>query len=142
MNIAVATTKGGLDDSVSPIFGRCIKITLVECEGGEISNVVITDNPGFMEAGGAGIKAAQYVSGLNAEAVIAGNFGPNASTVLSQSGVNMLLSQGTVKDSVEKYINGELTNVSGPTVESHHGMGARGFGGHGRRHGNTNIRGD
>ena len=36
MKIAVSTTKGGLEDNVSQIFGRCPTFTLVEVNDKEI----------------------------------------------------------------------------------------------------------
>jgi predicted Fe-Mo cluster-binding NifX family protein len=129
MKIAVATNKGGLEDMVSPVFGRCQTYTLVECEGGEIKKTEAMANPGFTAAGGAGIQAAQYVGGLKPEAVIAGNFGPNAAAVLTQMGVKMVQAQGNAGEAVLKYMKGELKPTNTPTVRGHFGMGRRGFGG-------------
>lgn len=131
MKIVVGTNKGGLDDTVSPVFGRCPTYSVVECEGNEIKDSTVEINPGFSAAGGAGIQAAQYVSGLNAEAVIAGNFGPNAASVLNQTGVKMIQAQGNVKDVVSRYLKGELQPITAPTVKDHFGMGRGGSGGRG-----------
>jgi len=129
MKIAVATGKGGLDDDVSVVFGRCRTFTLVVCEGGGVKGASVVPNPSLDAAGGAGIKAAQLIAGEGAEAVIAGNFGPNAAAVLSQMGVKMVQAQGNVKKTVEKYLNNELTAVQDATVKVHFGMGGGGFGG-------------
>jgi len=90
MKIAIATDKGGLDDSVFPIFGRCTTFTIVEVEGEEIKDTQVVPNQ-FMDArGGAGIQTSQLLAGRGVDVVIAGNFGPNAFDVLKQAGVKVI----------------------------------------------------
>ena len=62
MKIAVATMKGGLEDSVSPVMGRCQTFTVVEVAGEEITVTEIIENKFAEAAGGAGIQAAQLVA--------------------------------------------------------------------------------
>jgi len=132
MKIAVSTTNGGLEDEVSPLFGRCAKFTIVDADGKEIKNTVVLDNPSFSAGGGAGIQAAQYILNEKIEAVISGNFGPNASEVLMRGGVKMYQFQGIVREAVEKCLKGDLKPLETPTVKGHFGMGGMG---HGHRHG-------
>ena len=122
MKIAVATGKGGLDDEVSVVFGRCETYTIVECENNSIKDFSVEPNPSAGVGGGAGVKAAQFVGSKGVEAVIAGNFGPNATAILTQVGVKMVQGKGKVKDEVEKYLNGELNVVGDSTVKGHFGM--------------------
>lgn len=123
MKIAVATTQGGLEDNVSPVFGRCATYTMVEVDDKEIKNVGVVPNQFAAAMGGAGIQAAQLVANQGALAVIAGNFGPNATAVLTQANVKMVQAQGNARDTVTKYINGELQAVSEPTGPRFGGMG-------------------
>lgn len=123
MKICVATNQGGLEDQISPVFGRCPTFTFVDVEGNEIKNVEIIPNE-FAEAmGGAGIQAAQFVANRGIKAVIAGNYGPNAYPILNQAGVDAIVAQGNVKDVVMKYIEGELKPVAQPTTPRYGGMG-------------------
>jgi predicted Fe-Mo cluster-binding NifX family protein len=131
MKIAVATTSGGLEDNVSPVFGRCSTYTLVEVEGENIKKTEIIPNQVASAMGGAGIQAAQLIASQGSEAVIAGNFGPNASTVLIQASVKMVQAQGNVKDAVVKYANGQLQSVSEPTTPMNAGRGGGMGGGRG-----------
>ncbi|MCK4247318.1 MAG: NifB/NifX family molybdenum-iron cluster-binding protein, partial [Methanomicrobia archaeon] len=85
MKIAVSTMNGGLEDSVSPMFGRCRNFTFVDIEGKEIKNTTVEQNQFAGAVGGAGIQAAQFIISEGADVIIAGNFGPNASSVFSQS---------------------------------------------------------
>lgn len=108
MKIIVATNKGGLDDDVSPVFGRCQTFTIVEAEGKEIKNVEVLPNQFASAVHGAGIQTGQWIASQGVNAVIAGNFGPNVSAILQQAGVEMVVAQGKVKDVIEKYLRGEL----------------------------------
>jgi len=110
MKIVVATNTGGLEDSVSPVFGRCQTFTVVEAEGKEIKRAEVVPNQFAAAVHGAGIQAAQWVASQGAKAVIAGNFGPNVTNILQQAGVEMVVAQGIVRDVVEKYLRGELSS--------------------------------
>ncbi|NOX44285.1 MAG: dinitrogenase iron-molybdenum cofactor, partial [Caldiserica bacterium] len=85
-----ATERGGLDDRISPVFGRAPTFTVVEVEDDEIKTATVIDNPHASAAGGAGIQAAQFVVEKGPEAVFAGHFGPHASGVLAQAGVKAI----------------------------------------------------
>jgi predicted Fe-Mo cluster-binding NifX family protein len=77
---------------------------------------------------GAGIGAAQAVAQRGVEAVLTGNLGPNATTVLSQAGIVMYTgATGSVRQAVEALKSGELSQA--PSVGAG-GIGyARGRGG-------------
>lgn len=123
MKILVPTTQGGLEDQVSPTFGRAPTFTLVEVEGDRIGRVEVVPNQFARAAGGAGIQAAQWAANSGAQAVIAGNYGPNASGVLSQAGIEILTLSGlTVREAVERYLKGELTS-SGAGAMAGPGLG-------------------
>ena len=115
MKIIVATNTGGLEDSVSPVFGRCQTFTVVDAEGNEIKRAKVVPNQFAAAVHGAGIQAAQWVANQGAKAVIAGNFGPNVMRILQQAGVEMVVSHGVVREVVEKYLRGELISSSSPS---------------------------
>ena len=128
--IVVATQQGGLDDQVSPVFGRCQTYTIVDAEEGEVGNTEVVQNQYANAMSGAGIQAAGFAANQGAEAVIAGNFGPNVASVLNQSGVTMVPASGiSVKEAVRDYLEGELEPVSEATSAAKRGMGGgRGMG--------------
>lgn len=122
MKVAVCSMGNTLDSPVDPRFGRCAYFVVVDTETLEANAV---QNTGAMYAQGAGIQAAQIVSSLGVSAVIAGNFGPNAFQALSATGIKVYAgAQGTVRDAVNQLKNGQLQEVSSPTVEPHFGMNA------------------
>jgi len=56
--------------------------------------------------------------------VITGNGGPNAVQALSAARVEIYLGQsGTVRESIEKYMKGNMNSTSKPNVADHYGMG-------------------
>ncbi len=111
MKIAIATNTGGLDDTVSQVFARAPTFTIAEIEGGEIKDVRVIQNPAAAAGGGAGIQAAQILINEGVHAVIAGNFGPNASGLLAQTGISMISAPGTrVEDAVKS------AEKAGPSV--------------------------
>ena len=123
MKILVATAQGGLDDQVSPNFGRAPTFTLVKVEGNKLGRAEVVPNQSAGAAGGAGIQAAQWAANSGVKAVIAGNYGPNASGVMSQAGVEMVTISGlTVREAVERYLKGELAS-SGAGAMAGPGLG-------------------
>jgi len=107
MRIVVATNGGGLEDSISPVFGRCPAFAIIDAEGNEIKNVEVMPNPSASAVHGAGVQAAQLVLSRGANVAISGNFGPNVSSILQQAGVKMIITQGNVGEVVRKYLQGE-----------------------------------
>lgn len=121
MRIAVCSSGETLDSPVDPRFGRCAYFVSVDTDTMES---VAAANPGAMSPQGTGIQAAQVVSSLGVEAVVAGNFGPNAFNVLSAANIKVFPAQaGTVREVAELVKSGQLSDVSSPTVPSHFGMG-------------------
>lgn len=117
----MATNKGGLDDTISPVFGRCQTFTIIEVDGEDIKDVSILPNQYASGVSGVGIQAGQFIAQQGVKVVIAGNFGPNVSAVLSQAGIEMIVAQGKVGDVVRKYINKELKPIQ--TSQMPFGMG-------------------
>ncbi|HDD05268.1 MAG TPA: dinitrogenase iron-molybdenum cofactor biosynthesis protein [Candidatus Aenigmarchaeota archaeon] len=117
MKIAVSATDGNMDAMVDMRFGRCAYFVIVEVEGNEIKGYEAVRNPSTAAMRGAGIQAAQMVANKGAEVVIAGNVGPNAFDVLSGAGLKIVTGVGgvTVREAVQKYLNGELRETRTPT---------------------------
>ncbi|MHA1594741.1 MAG: NifB/NifX family molybdenum-iron cluster-binding protein [Candidatus Baldrarchaeia archaeon] len=122
--VIASQSRGGLDDMVSPVFGRCPAFTVVDVEDGKIVNVSVHQNPAMMAPMGAGIQAAQFIGSLGANVVIAGNFGPNAFTALSSLGIKVIagVMGVSVREAVQRYLRGELSTVTAPTAPMHAGM--------------------
>lgn len=124
MKIAISAAGQELESAIDPRFGRCSFFLVVDSDTKEFE---VFANESVAATGGAGVKAAQFVAGLDVEAVLTSNIGPNAFEVLNAAGMEiMTCSEGTVNAAIEDYKAGKLNNVQGSTVESHFGMGSGG----------------
>lgn len=126
LKVAVASQgQGGLDDVVSPMFGRCPTFTIVDIENGGIKGVNVVPNQAASAMRGAGIAAVQTLASLGVNAILAGRFGPNAYAACNQSGIQMVEAQpGTrIRDAVQSFISGRLRTISAPTAPMYSGRG-------------------
>jgi len=100
--------QGGLDDMVSPIFGRCPSFTIVEIEGKDIKNVKVVPNQFVSAPRGVGIAVVQMLASEGVKFVLAGRFGPWASSTSSQFGIQMVMVPPGVRirDAIGQYIIG------------------------------------
>jgi predicted Fe-Mo cluster-binding NifX family protein len=114
MKIAVSSTGKDLDCKIDPRFGRCAYFIIVEIENKEVKDSKTIKNPATEQSGGAGTAAAQLVGNEKVEAVITGNVGPNAFTTLDKLGIKVYQAEGTVKEVIEDFIEGELAEVEEP----------------------------
>jgi len=120
MKIAVTSKSNNLESEIDPRFGRCSYFLIVDTD---TMSFEYLSNESTMASGGAGIQAAQTVAKLGAKVAITGNIGPNAFQTLSAAGIKVFTGvNGTIKEAIEKYKNGELKETEAPTVGSHSGM--------------------
>jgi predicted Fe-Mo cluster-binding NifX family protein len=130
MKICVTATSNSLDAPIDPRFGRCPNFVIVDSETMQFEAI---PNMASGATGGAGIQAAQTIANKGAEVLITGNVGPNAFQALSAAGVKIVTgASGTVREIVEKYKKGELSETGAPTVRGHFGMGIGRGSGRGR----------
>lgn len=86
MKIALSIASDDITGQVDPRFGRCPYLVVLDRE---TNSVNIYPNPGINASGGAGIKAAQFLSDLQVEVVVSGEFGPNAYQALNAAGIRL-----------------------------------------------------
>jgi predicted Fe-Mo cluster-binding NifX family protein len=125
--------KGGLNDQMSPRFGRCASFTFVEVENKQIKAVKTVPNPASNAMGGAGVQATQIIGNNGASVVIVGFLGPNAAEGLKALNIEMFHAPNqsiTIKEVMNLYLKGNLEEINSSNVASHHGMGGgrRGMG--------------
>ena len=126
MKICVTSTGETFDSDMDPRFGRCKYFLIIETDSMNINSI---PNDSMMASGGAGIQAAQMVAKTGATTVITGNIGPNAFQTLKAAGINVITGvNGSIKDVVDMFSNGELKDIDAPSVGSHFGMGGTGRG--------------
>jgi predicted Fe-Mo cluster-binding NifX family protein len=119
MKIIVTVSTPNVKSELDPRFGRGAYFLVVDTDTLEWQ---AHPNPGVNTPGGAGIQAAQFVTGQKADAVISGDFGPHAFDALHAAGVPMYLfgSCRTVRDVIVQLKAGQLEQVGAATREDCH----------------------
>lgn len=118
MKIVITAQGDSPDSPVDPRFGRARHFVLHDTETGEYAAVANTQN--LQAPQGAGIQAGRTVADTGARAVLTGNCGPKAFRVLSEAGIKVYTGvQGTVRDAVEAFQRGDLTEATDANVEGH-----------------------
>ena len=107
VKIAVPT-KGdkGLEDSVSDVFGRSEKFTILEIADGFIVNVEIVENPAASYKHGAGPIVVKMLTDMGVTAVAAREFGLGVSTLLEQNKIKKFNVEANipVKKAIQKIL--------------------------------------
>jgi predicted Fe-Mo cluster-binding NifX family protein len=120
MRVAVAASSKEPEAAVDPRFGRCPYFVLVDTDTGSVE---AWENAATAQGSGAGFAAAQSVADHGADAVVAGNYGPNAFRALSAGGLRLFSAANmTVQAAAEAAAAGELDELGGASVESHFGL--------------------
>ena len=86
MKLAFTLKTRADNSSLERRFGRCPYFLIVDTDSGKRG---IMENPALQSQHGAGTQAAQFLVEEGVEAVISGDFGPNAYSVLDAAGVRM-----------------------------------------------------
>lgn len=120
MKLVITASAPGIDAVVDPRFGRGAYFVVVDSESLQWE---AHENQAVNASGGAGAQAAQLVAQQGGEAVISGDFGPNAYLALAAAEIKMYLlgSSKTVREAVVNMAAGTLTLVDAPTGPGHHG---------------------
>jgi len=123
MRIAVsADTKNGLDSVVSPHFGRCPYFVLVDLDDHDVTEVKEVDNPyyGHHQPG----QVPALIDSLGANVMLTGGMGGRAITFFQQFGIEGVTgAYGTVHQSVERYLGGQLKGAAPCMQSEEHGHG-------------------
>jgi predicted Fe-Mo cluster-binding NifX family protein len=121
MRVAVsADTKNGLDSVVSPHFGRCPHFILVDLVGRNVGEVQAVDNPfyGHHQPG----QVPGFISSLGADVMLTGGMGGRAIMFFQQYGIEGVTgAYGTVAQSVEQYLGGQLRGAEPCKESQEHG---------------------
>jgi predicted Fe-Mo cluster-binding NifX family protein len=117
MRIAVsADNKNGLDSVVSPHFGRCPHFVLVDLDDHAVKEVREVDNPYYGHHRPGQVPA--LINSLGANVMLTGGMGGRAIMFFEQFGIEGVTgAYGTVRQSVERYLGGQLKGAA-PCKES------------------------
>jgi len=110
MKIAIASTDQKLTAKVDQRFGRCPYFLIINTEDKKLK---VLKNTATHASHGVGISAAQLIADQNVQAVIAGNFGPNAVRVLQTGGIKLFTADQltTINKAINQLKKGKLKQV-------------------------------
>ena len=115
MKIAISSTGKSLENEIDARFGRCHYFLIVKIDDKKIINAQAIENTAAEQMGGAGITAAKIVADKKVDAIITVNLGPRAFSVFEQFGIKIYQGQGNIKNAIQKFIKGELTEITNST---------------------------
>ena len=121
MRIVIPTnTPDGLMAKRGAHFGKAAFYVIVDIENGEIKDVDFKENPGH--SGGACGNAVTNIKNLGADALIVSGIGPNPLMGFNQIGIKVYYDEEskTVEEAINKFLNGELSEMNPQMSCSHH----------------------
>jgi predicted Fe-Mo cluster-binding NifX family protein len=121
LKIAVPAQDSDLDAKIDMRFGRAKCFIVVDPDTWEFE--VVDNKQNIQAPAGAGIQAAQIVADHGADVLIAGNCGPKAFKTLKAADIKVFTGpDGTIREAVNSYKNGELKPAEGANVDAHSGI--------------------
>ena len=118
MKIAVTSQGPDLTSMVDPRFGRALYFLVFDTS--DESFEIVNNEQNVNAAQGAGIQAAENISGKEVDMVVSGNFGPNAFRALEAAGIKAAQwTEGTVSEAIELARNDKLEIFDKANVEGH-----------------------
>ena len=123
MRIAISSqTNNGLDSIVAQHFGRCPYFAFVDMEEDEVQAINVIENP-FYAGHGVG-DVPHFIAAQHADLMLSGGMGGRAIQIFEQLGIGVATgASGTVRETLDRYLNGELYEAV-PCAESvAHGHG-------------------
>jgi predicted Fe-Mo cluster-binding NifX family protein len=123
MLVAVsADNRNGLDSVVSPHFGRCPHFVLVDLDEHEVRAVQEVDNPYYSHHQPGQVPA--FINSLGANVMLTGGMGGRAIMFFQQFGIEGVTgAYGTVRQSLERYLGGDLRGAAPCKESQEHGHG-------------------
>ncbi|MFP4112528.1 MAG: NifB/NifX family molybdenum-iron cluster-binding protein [Candidatus Woesearchaeota archaeon] len=112
MKIAVTSENNTIESTVEQRFGRSGFFIVANIENKNITGYEAIENQGSKNAHGAGIRAAEQLGEINADAVITGELGPNAEKILARMGIKAYHSKGDIRKAIDDLISGKLEEIS------------------------------
>jgi predicted Fe-Mo cluster-binding NifX family protein len=120
MKLIITTSSADIDGRVDSRFGRAAYFVIVDTDTLEWQALL---NPAVNASGGAGIRAAQFVADQDCDAVVSGDFGPNAYNALKTAEVPMyfLGACSTPREVIKYFKKGQLDPLVRPSETSSRG---------------------
>ena len=109
IKIAIACEK----DIVTQHFGHCQNFNIYDIENNEIVNESSVDNPGHRPG-----FLPNFLNDIGINVIISGGMGGGAIDIFNEKGIKTVIgASGNAKDTVVKYIKGELVSTDSACKE-------------------------
>ncbi len=119
MKVCLSSIGNSLDSKMDPRFGRASYFVIADTE---TSDYEIIENAASISGGGAGITSGQLMVDKGVKALVTGNVGPNAMSVLKAAGISIYKGQdASIKVNLENLKKESLEKID-TTVPEHYGM--------------------
>ncbi len=116
MKVAITSEGQNFGSRIDPHFGRAQIFILLDTETNEF--LAHVQHQEYQCVAGAGIQVGRTIAGLGAGAVITGNVGPKALTVLRAAKVEVYTGvNGTVEEAFERLKAGDLQSTDVANAE-------------------------
>lgn len=112
MKIAISSDGENLNSLIDQRFGRCPYFLVADINEKNIIGFKVVRNEGAEQGHGAGIKAAEQIGTLDVKAVITGQLGPNATTVLSELGIKTYSASGIINKALDDFMANRLNEIN------------------------------
>jgi predicted Fe-Mo cluster-binding NifX family protein len=127
MRIAVSAEENkGIESAIGSHFGRCPFFVLLDVDQvGNVQAVQTIDNPYYRQHQPGQVPG--FIRTQDADVMLSGGMGGRAVAFFQQYGIEPVTgAAGTVRQSVDRYLSGELTGTApcAESVEHGHGHGA------------------
>ena len=125
MKLAIPAKCPGLAARVSPRFGRCEYLVIVDSDKLESESI---KNPNVGAMNTAGVESSQMLADRKVQVVLTDNVGPNAFQALSNAGIQIMTGvTGTVREAIRQFNSGQLQPASEATVPEYHSVLTSGY---------------
>ena len=109
MKIFITSQLGYNKSKMDSRFGRCRFFNIYDTE---LESYTILENPGYNAKGGAGIQTANFIIENNADILITGQLGPNASEIIKKSNIKVFVSEEkSILEIIDDYKNCKLKEI-------------------------------
>ncbi|MGI6484856.1 MAG: dinitrogenase iron-molybdenum cofactor biosynthesis protein [Thermoanaerobacterales bacterium] len=117
MKVAITSTGKDLESMMDERFGRCSYFIITDTDSDEFQ---VFENRYVGGAHGVGVQVSQFIADKGVDAVITGNVGPNAMSVLGGAGIQVFMARSmTVKQALQSLSEGKLGEINAPTKGKH-----------------------
>ncbi len=122
MKILISATGKDIESNIDATFGRAPFFLIV---GPKSEEVKVIENKARDRSSGVGITSVNVVLNEEMDAVITKDIGPEAYKVFESCGIKIYQAEGKIKDAIQDFKEGKLSEMTKATVQKYNGLKRR-----------------